>query len=294
MADKRPIIVVKKITVAVAGAHGGSWKVAFADFMTAMMAFFLVMWLLSQSTESKKNVADYFSTPSVIEYYFSAYGVELTLEKMFLDLINEPLKVLDEFMKPMDYTPNVMSLGSKNIVVAMIADEMGDYATNVEVNPDELVFELPEKYLFKDGTAEPTGQFVNIMERVKGVTAGLEDSNVYVDSIVYHSSVKDHNPTLAKNVSEARMDLVTKRVESTLEHQTVDVFGRASAEPGVRDASGKPLPGMIRFRIQQKEQKADGAKPRKFGEMFGSKKDDADVYNSFVKQVTEGRKTKRH
>lgn len=40
MAEKEPIIVIKKITNVEAGGHGGSWKVAFADFMTAMMAFF--------------------------------------------------------------------------------------------------------------------------------------------------------------------------------------------------------------------------------------------------------------
>ncbi|MCC5758135.1 motility protein MotB, partial [Klebsiella pneumoniae] len=40
-------MVIKKITVVNGGHHGGAWKVAFADFMTAMMAFFLVMWLLA-------------------------------------------------------------------------------------------------------------------------------------------------------------------------------------------------------------------------------------------------------
>ena len=97
MAEKEPMIVIKKVTVNEAGHHGGAWKVAFADFMTALMAFFLVMWLVSQSEEVKKNVADYFSTPSIIEYNFSNYGVELTLEKLFLDLVNEPLKFFQTF-----------------------------------------------------------------------------------------------------------------------------------------------------------------------------------------------------
>src|ERR1041385_5813322 len=89
---KGATIVIKKITISGAGAHGGSWKDAFADFMTAMMAFFLVMWLLNQSEETKKQVARYFSGPSVIEQHFSIYGAELTLDKLFLDLVNEPLK----------------------------------------------------------------------------------------------------------------------------------------------------------------------------------------------------------
>jgi chemotaxis protein MotB len=46
------------------GAHGGAWKIAYADFVTAMMAFFLLMWLLGSTTEGdKKGIADYFSSP---------------------------------------------------------------------------------------------------------------------------------------------------------------------------------------------------------------------------------------
>ena len=76
--DKKTTIVIKKVTVVAAGGHGGSWKVAFADFMTAMMAFFLVMWLVNQSEEVKKSVAEYFSTPSIIEYNFSTVVDGLT------------------------------------------------------------------------------------------------------------------------------------------------------------------------------------------------------------------------
>jgi chemotaxis protein MotB len=46
-----------------AGKGGGAWKVAYADFVTAMMAFFMVMWLVGQSEEKKKAVSDYFSDP---------------------------------------------------------------------------------------------------------------------------------------------------------------------------------------------------------------------------------------
>ena len=63
----RPIIVIKKIIAddGHAGAHGGAWKIALADMMTAMMAFFLLMWLLGASNEDKrKSVADYFRPAS--------------------------------------------------------------------------------------------------------------------------------------------------------------------------------------------------------------------------------------
>jgi chemotaxis protein MotB len=57
-------IVVKKSKSHKGGHHGGSWKIAYADFMTAMMAFFLVMWLLSNSSpQQRQQIADYFKTP---------------------------------------------------------------------------------------------------------------------------------------------------------------------------------------------------------------------------------------
>jgi len=60
-------IIVKKITVVAGGHHGGAWKVAYADFVTAMMAFFLLMWLLGATTEKqRKGIADYF-TPTLVK-----------------------------------------------------------------------------------------------------------------------------------------------------------------------------------------------------------------------------------
>ncbi|MGB0438636.1 MAG: flagellar motor protein MotB [Primorskyibacter sp.] len=60
--DNAPIIVKKKKVVSGGGHHGGAWKVAYADFVTAMMAFFMLMWLLNATTEKqRKGLADYFS-----------------------------------------------------------------------------------------------------------------------------------------------------------------------------------------------------------------------------------------
>jgi chemotaxis protein MotB len=60
-----PVIIKKKKVVVAGGHHGGAWKVAYADFVTAMMAFFLLMWLLNATTEKqRKGLSDYFS-PSV-------------------------------------------------------------------------------------------------------------------------------------------------------------------------------------------------------------------------------------
>jgi len=58
-----PVVIIKrKKIIKISGHHGGAWKVAYADFVTAMMAFFMLMWLLNATTETqKKGLADYFS-----------------------------------------------------------------------------------------------------------------------------------------------------------------------------------------------------------------------------------------
>jgi chemotaxis protein MotB len=64
-AAVQPIIIRRKKVVKGGGHHGGAWKVAYADFVTAMMAFFLLMWLLNATTEEqRKGLADYFN-PSI-------------------------------------------------------------------------------------------------------------------------------------------------------------------------------------------------------------------------------------
>lgn len=65
MKDKngRPIIIVKKKVIA-HGHHGGAWKVAYADFVTAMMSLFIVLWLMNSNTKVKEAVAGYFKDPA--------------------------------------------------------------------------------------------------------------------------------------------------------------------------------------------------------------------------------------
>jgi chemotaxis protein MotB len=62
--EQQPVIIIVKKHKGHAGGHGGAWKVAYADFVTAMMAFFLVMWILAQNQAIKDNISGYFNDPS--------------------------------------------------------------------------------------------------------------------------------------------------------------------------------------------------------------------------------------
>ena len=74
-AKKLQPIIIKRVKKGGHAAHGGAWKIAYADFVTAMMAFFLLMWLLGSTTEGdKKGIADYFSTPLKLSLMASGSG----------------------------------------------------------------------------------------------------------------------------------------------------------------------------------------------------------------------------
>ncbi len=74
-AKKLQPIIIKKVKKGGHAAHGGAWKIAYADFVTAMMAFFLLMWLLGSTSEGdKKGIADYFQSPLKVALLNSGSG----------------------------------------------------------------------------------------------------------------------------------------------------------------------------------------------------------------------------
>jgi chemotaxis protein MotB len=74
-AKKLQPIIVKRVKKGGHAAHGGAWKIAYADFVTAMMAFFLLMWLLGSTTEGdRKGIADYFGSPLKVSLLSNGSG----------------------------------------------------------------------------------------------------------------------------------------------------------------------------------------------------------------------------
>src|SRR5690349_16126769 len=73
---EQPIVIKRIKKVSGGGHHGGAWKVAYADFVTAMMAFFLLMWLINTtSPEQRRGIADYFAPASVSQSTSGAGGI---------------------------------------------------------------------------------------------------------------------------------------------------------------------------------------------------------------------------
>jgi chemotaxis protein MotB len=292
MADdkRKPVIVIKKIYESPAGAHGGAWKVAFADFMTAMMCFFLVMWLMAQTDDVKKQVASYFTGPSVLEQNFKSYGAELTLEKLFMDIINEPLKTLQTVMEPADLTPDLLSMGSRKVVLQFIANEMGKVATNVKVEQDRVIMEIPDVDLFESGTARPSLEFTDIMTKLSVVTRGLENSDIDVESQLYNESVPTAVRKDAISVAQERADLVAANISTTLQHDTVKTSTKVHVTEFGQVIHGERPRGKLIITLKQRAMTADGRKPRPLQDMFGGKQSDMTVYDDFVRRMSDAKK----
>ncbi len=84
--DPKTTTIIRREEIVEAGHHGGAWKVAYADFVTAMMAFFLLMWLLNATTEAqRRGLADYFSPSASVSVQRSGTGRPLAGQSPFMD-----------------------------------------------------------------------------------------------------------------------------------------------------------------------------------------------------------------
>ncbi|MDP9938427.1 flagellar motor protein MotB [Ectopseudomonas alcaliphila] len=145
MENNQPIIV-KRVKKIAGGHHGGAWKIAFADFATAMMAFFLVMWLMTSATpEQKKAISGYFQDPIGFTESASPYAI---------DLGGTPTPAPDRTLNPdISETPESQpdETGISTDQIETLADKMEQ--ERLELLLQELqnkVEENPELQRFKD------------------------------------------------------------------------------------------------------------------------------------------------
>jgi chemotaxis protein MotB len=126
-----PIIIKKK--VAHAGHHGGAWKVAYADFVTAMMALFIVLWLLSSSVKIQEAVGGYFRDPSGSARRtgtgLAGSGENLLLEKQDLSKLKDELQNSIQKMNDLDkLKKNIeMTVTAEGLRIELLESEKGTF-----------------------------------------------------------------------------------------------------------------------------------------------------------------------
>jgi chemotaxis protein MotB len=145
--NTQPIIIIKKKR-GHGGHHGGAWKVAYADFVTAMMALFIVLWLLNSSVQVRKAVSAYFQDPSGSGQQSGSAstgtGETVSVGKddmtKLKDKLERALKKSPEFEKLKDYVQ--MSVTGEGLRVELMESENGIFFESGSGRPSEMGHEL--------------------------------------------------------------------------------------------------------------------------------------------------------
>ena len=253
MGSPHHSIIIKRVKkVAGHGHHGGAWKVAYADFVTAMMAFFLLMWLLNATTEDqRKGIADYFN-PSIPISQVSGGGADvLSGASVFSEDVlakqghggdrTEPeqaaARALEDLSAEEKEEEGALAAVGEDLLERALADEGDLLARHIQtrMTPDGLVIELVEtdgSPLFEVGSARPSQTMVTLLEIVAGAVGEVENEVAIVghtDSRPYGIGGDYTNWELSTDrANTARRLMAASGLEAS---QVAEVAGKADTEP---------------------------------------------------------------
>ncbi|WP_306252775.1 flagellar motor protein MotB [Parvularcula sp. IMCC14364] len=252
MAEALQPIIKKKKVIAGGGHHGGAWKVAYADFVTAMMAFFLLMWLLNATTEDqRKGIADYFN-PTIPISRISGGGADAlsgdsiyTEETLARDgtgarqkenAINESSGAGEKDGKSPAEDQEAVS--EKAAQLAQAIDESKNNLSEhlqIKMSPDGMVIELVEsdkRPLFAVGNAKPSA----LLQELLGIVSASFDDVQNDIKIVGHTDAN----SFAANAAYTNWELSTDRANTARrvllqagfpQSQITEVSGKADTDP---------------------------------------------------------------
>lgn len=174
MADEQnTTIVIKKIKKAAHGHHGGAWKVAYADFVTAMMAFFLVMWIIGMSQQQKEGIQKYFNDP--LKYIFGS-------EKIFVGLFesNQGKQAMNAQQQGgVVDSQKAGGLSRLHLLAQTIEKDMQPFKAEIQslkVYPDRIQFAITAQSLFNPGSILLKPESEPLLTRIAKVLKGIDAS----------------------------------------------------------------------------------------------------------------------
>ena len=267
-AGTAPIIIKKKKVIAGGGHHGGAWKVDYADFVTAMMAFFLLMWLLNATTEDqRKGLADYFN-PSIPISKISGGGSGALNGSSVLSedtLIRDGTGATSQFQRAtketieggeerlegpeegkgedteLGATENSLENVQNQIDAESVKALEGDLGQHIHtrMTPDGLVIELVDvdgEPLFNVGSTTPSPLLYDLLAVVGPVLATVSNDMAIVghtDARAFASTRDYSNWELSTDRAHAaRRMLISNGIPLK---QVVQVTGKADTEPFADD-----------------------------------------------------------
>ncbi len=229
-SNEAPVIIKKVKKVVGGGHHGGAWKVAYADFVTAMMAFFLLMWLLNATTEKqRKGLADYFSPSIPLSRVSGGGNGAFQGDTMFTEDVKPQNGIGATKENPTDASraqgdsgvaDNQQNDADEEASFRQIAEELmgrgGESMVSIDmarhivtrVTDEGLIIELFETEtarLFEEGTDRPTPLMRDLMRMVARVTASVENSAAIGGHVASAPVVFANNPVWGLSQDRANM-----------------------------------------------------------------------------------------
>jgi chemotaxis protein MotB len=258
LRNAHPIIIKRVKKVVGGGHHGGAWKVAYADFVTAMMAFFLLMWLLNATTEDqRKGIADYFN-PSIPISQVSGGGKDaLNGTAVFSEkelaqdgsdghntmVREEPDKLTRKDEETKAAEEGALEAVQEDLLQQALSEEGDALAKHIQtrMTPDGLVIELvdvADRPLFESGSAAPSATMVKLLQIVASAVTTVTNQVAVVghtDSTPYTSKRDYTNWELSSDRANTARRLMVAAGMSV--SQVAEVSGKADTEPLTADKS---------------------------------------------------------
>lgn len=228
-------IIVKKIKKG-GGHHGGAWKVAYADFVTAMMALFIVLWILSAGEDVKQAVAGYFKNP----VGFQSGGKRLIDPGTKLNLMDENILSEKEFKEMQkkrfeEMQAEIMDKLSESKGISLLIDQIKFELTNEGLRIELL--DSSNDVFFKLGSAQLKNEAKEILQKV-GYEINKLPNNVTIEG---HTDIRPFN---TGNWEYTNYELSADRANSAR---------RALLEGGLDKSKIDDIRGYASNRLRDKE-----------------------------------------
>jgi len=260
-AREQPIIIIKKVS-GHGGHHGGAWKVAYADFVTAMMALFMVLWLLNSSQETQKAIGGYFTDPEgngklIGSDMAGAGGDALNLAakdmEQLKDRIAQSLKESTKFKELQDKITMVVT--GEGLRIELLESDVGTFfesgspvpteqATEIIGRLAQEVGQLPNKVSIEGHTDSKqfAGEYSNwelSSDRANTARRIMQAHGVRVDQVAQIRGFADQS---LRKRGDAQ-DPSNRRVSIIIQHITAAKKAVEPGKDGEKKAAPKPAGG---------------------------------------------------
>ncbi len=253
MSSNKSIIIKKVKKGGHGGHHGGSWKVAYADFVTAMMAFFLLLWLVTMSSPEKRaRISSYFKEFSL----FNTGGTSI-MEKSSA-MFNEAGPTNQKAFKEMPDETTLNEINPEKLQLSLekgIADKLGDLKDQVKIDITEegVRIQLMDKkgsLMFEKGKNTMTPKAKEILKIVANNIKPLTNKVViegHTDAVPYSGRSYSNWELSTERASSARRELEANGLDSK---RIARVAGYADTDPLIKENPRDPRNRRISITLQ--------------------------------------------